>query len=309
MSIKILQSTLNDIFDILNRFDKNTDRKLHNEKEMTKLNIKLKGRLGNQIYQIMTGLSYAINNNISFDNIYITNYKNINDSNIFQSISFLFKQPTNTKSFTIKDCNDLGYYNLPFQKCDQIIMDGYFQSYLFFEKNFEKLKSILNIKLLQNKVKDEFLHLINEADATIHFRIGDYVKFKDSHPVLSINYYVNAINKLNTINPECKKIKIFYQPNDHEIIKQKLNILMNKFKNHEFTMIDNQIEDWKQMLIMSLIKNNIIANSTFSWWSAYLNINNNNTVIYPSIWFGPKIFKNMTTKQKKDRFPEKWICV
>ena len=63
------------------------------------------------------------------------------------------------------------------------------------------------------------------------------------------------------------------------------------------------------MLIMSLIKNNIIANSTFSWWSAYLNINNNNTVIYPSIWFGHKIFKNMTTKQKKDRFPEKWICV
>jgi|TARA_Y100000385_G_scaffold108990_1_gene113128 hypothetical protein len=276
---------------------------------MTKLNIKLRGRLGNQIYQIMTGLSYAINNNISFDNIYITNYKNINDSNIFQSISFLFKQPTNTKSFTIKDCNDLGYYNLPFQKCDQIIMDGYFQSYLFFEKNFEQLKSILNIKLLQNKVKDEFLHLINEADATIHFRIGDYVKFKDSHPVLSINYYVNAINKLNTINPECKKILIFYEPNDYEIINKKLNYLKNQFINHEFIMIDNQIEDWKQMLIMSLIKNNIIANSTFSWWSAYLNINNNNTVIYPSIWFGLKIFKNMTTKQKKDRFPEKWICV
>lgn len=276
---------------------------------MTKLNIKLRGRLGNQLYQIMTGLSYAINNNISFDNIYITNYKNINDSNIFQSISFLFKQPTNTKSFTIKDCNDLGYYNLPFQKCDQIIMDGYFQSYLFFEKNFEQLKSILNIKLLQNKVKDEFLHLINEADATIHFRIGDYVKFKDSHPVLSINYYVNAINKLNTINPECKKILIFYEPNDYEIINKKLNYLKNQFINHEFIMIDNQIEDWKQMLIMSLIKNNIIANSTFSWWSAYLNINNNNTVIYPSIWFGLKIFKNMTTKQKKDRFPEKWICV
>ena len=276
---------------------------------MTKLNIILKGRLGNQLYQIMTGLSYAINNNISFDNIYITNYKNINDSNIFQSISFLFKQPTNTKSFTIKDCNDLGYYNLPFQKCDQIIMDGYFQSYLFFEKNFEQLKSILNIKLLQNKVKDEFLHLINEADATIHFRIGDYVKFKDSHPVLSINYYVNAINKLNTINPECKKILIFYEPNDYEIINKKLNYLKNQFINHEFIMIDNQIEDWKQMLIMSLIKNNIIANSTFSWWSAYLNINNNNTVIYPSIWFGLKIFKNMTTKQKKDRFPEKWICV
>ena len=277
---------------------------------MSKLNIKLKGRLGNQIYQIMTGLSYAINNNIAFDNIYITNYKNsIYYSNIFQSISFLFKESINTKSIIIKDCNDLGYYNLPFQICDQIIMDGYFQSYLFFEKNYEKLKSILNIQLLQNKIKDEFQDLINDVDATIHFRIGDYAKLNDYHPVLSIDYYVNAINKLNTINPECKKILIFYEPNDYEIINKKLNYLKNQFINHEFIMIDNQIEDWKQMLIMSLIKNNIIANSTFSWWSAYLNINNNNTVIYPSIWFGPKIFKNMTTKQKKDRFPEKWICV
>jgi hypothetical protein len=277
---------------------------------MTKLNIKLRGRLGNQIYQIMTGLSYAINNNISFDNIYITNYKNtIYYSNIFQFISFLFKEPLNIKSIIIKDCNDLGYYNLPFQNCDQIIMDGYFQSYLFFEKNYEKLKSILNLKLLQNRLKDEFLYLINDVNATIHFRIGDYAKLKDYHPVLSIDYYVNAINKLNSIYPECKKILIFYEPNDYEIINRNLNYLKNKFINHEFIIIDNQIEDWKQMLIMSLIKNNIIANSTFSWWSAYLNINNNNTVIYPSIWFGHKIFKNMTTKQKKDRFPEKWICV
>ncbi len=277
---------------------------------MTNLNIILKGRLGNQIYQIMTGLSYAINNNIPFDNIYITNYKNsIYYSNIFQSISFLFKESINIKSIVIKDNNDLGYYNLPFQKCDQIIIDGYFQSYLFFEKNFEKLKSILNIKLLQNKVKDEFQDLINDVDATVHFRIGDYAKLKEYHPVLSIDYYVNAINKLNTIYPECKKILIFYEPNDYKIINKNLNYLKNQFINHEFIMIDNQIEDWKQMLIMSLIKNNIIANSTFSWWSAYLNINNNNTVIYPSIWFGLKIFKNMTTKQKKDRFPEKWICV
>ena len=277
---------------------------------MTKLNIILKGRLGNQLYQIMSGLSYAINNNISFDNIYITNYKNtIYYSNIFQFISFLFKEPINIKSIIIKDSNDLGYYNLPFQNCDQIIMDGYFQSYLFFEKNYEKIKSILNLKLLQNRLKDEFFYLINDVNATIHFRIGDYAKLKDYHPVLSIDYYVNAINKLNSIYPECKKILIFYEPSDYQIINRNLNYLKNKFINHEFIIIDNQIEDWKQMLIMSLIKNNIIANSTFSWWSAYLNINNNNTVIYPSIWFGDKIFKNMTTKQKKDRFPEKWICV
>ena len=55
---------------------------------MTKLNIILKGRLGNQLYQIMSGLSYAINNNISFDNIYITNYTNRYNSNIFHKNYF-----------------------------------------------------------------------------------------------------------------------------------------------------------------------------------------------------------------------------
>ena len=62
---------------------------------MSKLNIKLKGRLGNQLYQIMTGLSYAINNNIDFDNIYITNYKNsIYYSNIFESGALYWAEET-----------------------------------------------------------------------------------------------------------------------------------------------------------------------------------------------------------------------
>jgi hypothetical protein len=58
------------------------------------------------------------------------------------------------------------------------------------------------------------------------------------------------------------------------------------------------------MLIMSCCKDNIIANSTFSWWGAYLNNHKDKIVCYPSQWYGPK--KNVSTK---DLFPEEWIVV
>ena len=64
------------------------------------------------------------------------------------------------------------------------------------------------------------------------------------------------------------------------------------------------LEDWEQLLLMSLCQYNIIANSTFSWWAAYLNDNPDKIVCYPEEWF-----KTTTGHDTSDLFPEDWAKV
>ena len=66
--------------------------------------------------------------------------------------------------------------------------------------------------------------------------------------------------------------------------------------------MDDFIPDWQQMLLMSICNDNIIANSTFSWWGSYFNENPDKIVCYPGVWFGPKLTQNNTV----DLFPEDW---
>ena len=74
------------------------------------------------------------------------------------------------------------------------------------------------------------------------------------------------------------------------------------FPDLKFEKIDDSIEDWEQVIIMSLCEHNIIANSSFSWWGAYFNKNINKIVCYPDKWFGPKGPHNQT----KDLCPDSW---
>jgi hypothetical protein len=67
---------------------------------------------------------------------------------------------------------------------------------------------------------------------------------------------------------------------------------------------DSKLSDWEQLLLMSLCEHNIIANSTFSWWSGYFNTNQNKIICYPSQWFGPNIVHCTS-----DLFPKNWFKI
>jgi hypothetical protein len=83
---------------------------------------------------------------------------------------------------------------------------------------------------------------------------------------------------------------------------EKIQIVVDAKGNQSAISLD--LEDWEQLLMMSSCGHNIIANSTFSWWGAYLNSNPDKIVCYPETWFGPK-----AQHDTLDLFPEDWIKV
>ena len=73
---------------------------------------------------------------------------------------------------------------------------------------------------------------------------------------------------------------------------------------YNYTRGLDTLDDWQQMLLMSCCHHNIIANSSFSWWAAYLNSNKDKIVCYPSVWFGPSANNNT-----KDLCPSDWTKI
>ena len=155
----------------------------------------------------------------------------------------------------------------------------------------------------------------NVVTVSMHFRIGDYQLLQDYHPILSPAYYQNALDLLlpklqdNSVYNE-KQIHILYfcEKGDHGKVFQ--NILESLEYDRErisLVHVEDTIEDWQQMLMMSLCDHHIIANSTFSWWGAYFHYPRSlePMILYPSLWFGPAL----QDKDVSDLFPNNWIRI
>jgi len=160
---------------------------------------------------------------------------------------------------------------------------GYFQNKKYFD-----LSDTQGIQFSKSTVEQSENILtdlsINPSDfVSIHVRRGDYVHI-DRHPVQGMDYYESAILKF----PE-RKFLVF--SDDYDWIK-------NNFKSDRFLCFPPQHNAFIDLYCMSLCKDSIIANSTFSWWAAFLNKNLDKKVTYPDNWFkGSDI----------DIFPDNWI--
>ena len=97
-------------------------------------------------------------------------------------------------------------------------------------------------------------------------------------------------------------ILYFFEQDDQDAVNISIRVLAKKYPTITFVPCSTKMQDWEQMLTMSNCAHNIIANSTFSWWSAYFNPNPRKIVCYPELWFGPK----MGDIYLNDLFPPGW---
>jgi predicted O-linked N-acetylglucosamine transferase (SPINDLY family) len=194
------------------------------------------------------------------------------------------------------------------------VLQGYFQSYKYFHHNYAKITDMINLKEKQRNIQNKYNHLCIKKQIAMHFRLEDYVIWTECHRIQQPEYYIEALerlcNDLKSRNEDIKNYEIlcFYARynRDEEIVKQYLQIIKNNVDAElNFKMIPDDIEDWEQMLVMSLCDHFIIGNSSFSWFGAYFSDNADKLVYYPSVWFGPKLAHNNTN----DLCPIEWIKV
>jgi len=270
------------------------------------ITIEIMGGLGNQLFQIFTLISYCSiyrKNYQSF--IYFENrpsnrilYRPYYWDNFLKSLKPLLRNTIH--NIPILKEPTFNYTKIPIVNNDSFKLYGYFQSYKYFENEKENI-----FKMIKLKEQKEDIKIDCDNKVSLHFRMGDYKKLQQYHPILSINYYINAIDKLiKDTNKNDWNIIYFYEKEDEVIVNDRINILKEKYKYIIFEPINEKYKDYEQMLIMSKCNHNIIANSSFSWWGAYFNENKNKNVYYPDVWFGEKIQKNT-----KDLFPSEWLKI
>ena len=180
---------------------------------------------------------------------------------------------------------------------DQIIKDFYVEGYFQTYKYIQKLdNSLFEFK---TKLSQKEEQLFKGNTVSIHIRGGDYLSSKKDNVlfgnICTKDYYMKAINYIKN-NIENPNFLIF--TNDKEYAE-------SLFKYDNFQIIDwnRNRESFRDMYLMSLCKHNIIANSSFSWWGAWLNKNSSKVVIAPHKWF------NDNNINQNEIVPKDWIRV
>lgn len=272
---------------------------------------KLIGGLGNQMFQYAAGrrLSYVHNTPLQLDISDLKRLKtrkyeldcfNIKGEIIERQNNDLFgkivKRLTNRENiyFEKNFRFDRAILNLP----DNVTLVGYWQSEKYFSDIEGIIRKELNFKHSPiGKIRSILRKVRSSESVAIHFRRTDYIdnkKFFYYHGVCSLDYYQKAIS---LIAERLKSPEFFIFSDDLPWVKRNLKI------EHPAFFVDLNDKDYEDLRLMSSCRHQIIANSTFSWWGAWLNENKHKIVVCPKNWFRNKSINT------EDLIPYTWIRI
>lgn len=231
------------------------------------------GRLGNQLFQIAVTIATAKKNNVNaiFPK-WFCGYTNKDFSLFFEN---QIKQEFGINAPNIHQEGSFTYSPIQYNK--GLCLRGYYQSEKYFEDFKDDIKFYFKPKKsIIDRLEKKYKKILNGNTCSIHIRRGDYVD-NSFHYVCDLNYYNRAIDRIK----EMSKINRFLIFSD-DIEWCKLN-----FIGEEFNFIEGN-RDIEDLFLMTLCKNHIISNSSFSWWGSWLCENNDKIIIAPNRWFTEK---------------------
>lgn len=276
----------------------------------------LMGGLGNQLFQIFATIAYSIvsKNQFKFVNLHKlgsgdTTIRYTYWNTFLKRLTPFLINNNDLPKFNVIREKNFRYNNIDTHELTNknIVLYGYFQSYKYFQNHYEMICRIIGLDALKQNVahKNNFSKEELERTISMHFRLGDYKKLTNIHPIVSYTFYDKCLEYMETkLVEESYTILYFCEEEDVEEVSKTIDKLKQKFTNFVFQRGENTLEDWEQMILMSCCQHNIIANSSFSWWGAYFNSNPNKIVCYPSVWFGESA--NIDTS---DLCPVEWVNI
>lgn len=248
----------------------------------------LNGRLGNNLFEIAAGVSLAKRMNVPFKALMCKDiYMDFSDAVYLKQFG-IDLQDTYPVNHPVYQETGFDYHPLPSEK--DLVLHGYFQSEKYFDEQL--IRDLFRIDShTENYIREKYENILSRNPVSVLVRRGDYLIQEFRHPVCRMSYYKKAMS-------------VFPPDTDFLIISDDIAWCKKHFIGSRFFFIDDE-PPLVDLYIQSLCRHNIISNSTFGWWGAWLNENREKIVVYPSPWFGVTLRKTNV----KDLCPENWVKV
>lgn len=269
-----------------------------------KIYFKFDGGLGNLMFQIASIESFAKDNDLIVDyvntDIHLNNLKNqvrtntynpIDYKNIFKNFKWNHEDNNFTKEIKIPYSQTYTYVDLPVE--ENALYIGYLQTEKYFKHNEQLILDLFNPAYHIISEIDKYNNIFYEKETcSIHVRRGDYIKYNQTYPICSMDYFVKAVSELGYIDTY-----LIFSDDIKWCKKMFLNDLF--FFNKNITFIENE-KDYVELFLMTKCNHNIISNSSFSWWGAWLNRHKDKVIIAPKKWW---------IGECEDIIPNNWIKI
>ena len=274
---------------------------------MNKMNIvsELHGGLGNQLFIIFATICASMDNQIPFRFL-----SDFNDNKMEQVLSYPSANVDERHTYWTSLCKRLVPFILPKSAYNRdtyvtvhekqfiqlptilkiinknikksIFLSGYYQNYNYFHHRKHQIVKYLNINLELNT---------NKTQVAIHFRYGDYRNHPSIYPLLPKEYYLKALEFISSVITDFNII--FFcsatDKDDNDVKKIIEAVREQYWWSTNGKVFDENCEDWEELIEMAKCDHHIIANSTYSWWAAYIHdiylMEKLHIVCYPSPWY------------------------
>ncbi|SHE36855.1 alpha-1,2-fucosyltransferase [Dysgonomonas macrotermitis] len=287
---------------------------------------RLQGGLGNQMFQyaaarqletdsyknVFFDLNFLKKNHISSDTFTARHFElsifnnlrasYLSDDLYIQLFSYGFKNRirrflTNSRPDVIRQTANRQTIHISRKK--YVYMDGYFQSEVYFKNIRQDILRDFTFPQLDSLNESLREKMSQEVSVSIHIRRGDYLKASISkeHNVLPLEYYKKAIEKLIGCHSDTNPLSFYIFSDDPLYIKENFGFL----KPYNLIEHNTGADSWKDMCLMQACKHHIVANSSFSWWGAWL-ADDEGLTFAPSKW-------NNSTTNIHDFIPESWSVI